>query len=80
MDSHSLIEVAHMLHKVHSTIVDGERWLMELPKKYWPFNLACEGQLGNLVQCFAYNVISQAFARWALVSTFVMGGVLDLRL
>ena len=80
MDSHSLIEVAHMLHKVHLTIVDGERWLMELLRKYWPFNLAHEGQLGNLVQCFAHSVISQAFARWALVSTFVMGGVLDLRL
>ena len=80
MDSHSLIEVTHMLHRVHSTIVDGERWLMELPRKYWPFNLVREGQLGNLVQCFAYSVISQASARWALVSTFVMGGVLDLRL
>ena len=80
MDSHSLIEVAHMLHKVHSTIVDGERWLMELPRKYWPFNLAREGQLGNLVQCFAHSVISQASTRWALVSTFVMDGVLDLRL
>ena len=72
MDNHSLIEVAHMLHRVRSTIVDGEHWLMELPRKYCPFNFVCEGQLGNLVQCFAYNVISQAFARWALVSTFVM--------
>ena len=80
MDSHSLIEVAHMLHRVHSTIVDGEHWLMELPKKYWPFSLAREGQLGNLVQCFAHSFISQASTRWAFVSTFVMGGVLDLRL
>ena len=48
MDSHSLIEVAHMLHRVRSTIVDGECWLMEPPGKYYPFNLAREGRLGNL--------------------------------
>ena len=34
MDNHSLIEVAHMLHKVRSTIIDGERWLMEPVRTY----------------------------------------------
>ena len=72
MDSHFLIEVAHMLHWVHSTIVDGERWLMEPPRKYCPFNLAREEQLGNLVQCFAHSVIFQAFTSRALVSMFRM--------
>ena len=72
MDNYSLIEVAHMLHRVHSTIVDGERWLMEPLRKYCPFNLAREGWLGNLVQCFAHSVISQASTRQALVSMFVM--------
>ena len=72
MDSHSLIEVAHMLHRVRSTIIDGEHWLMELPKKYWPFNLAREGRLENLVQRFTHSVISQAFVSRALVSTFVV--------
>ena len=28
MDGHSLVEMAHMLHKVRSTIVNGERWLI----------------------------------------------------
>ena len=72
MDNHSLIEVAHMLHRIRSTIVDGERWQMELSRKYYPFNLVHEGQLGNLVQCFAHSVISQASMGQALVSTFVM--------
>ena len=72
MDSHSLIKVAYMLLKVRSTNVDGERWLMEPPRKYCPFNLAREGRLGNLVQCLAHSVISQTFVRRALVSMFVM--------
>ena len=72
MDNHSLIEVAYMLHRVRSTIVDGERWLMEPPRKCYPFNLTREGRLGNLVQCLAHSVISQAFARRALIPTFVM--------
>ena len=72
LDGHSLIKVVHMLYRVHSTIVDGEHLLMGLPRKYCRFNLTCEGRLGNLVQRFAHSVISQASARWALVSTFVM--------
>ena len=72
MDSHSLIEVAHMLHRVRSTIVDGECWLMEPLGKYYPFNLAREGRLGNLFQCFAYSVISQTFVSQALVFTFTV--------
>ena len=72
MDSYSLIEVAYMLYRVRSTIVDGECWLMEPSRKSYPFNLACDGWLGNLVQRFAYSFISQAFARRALIPTFVM--------
>ena len=72
MDNHSLIEMAYMLYRVHSTIVDGECWLMELPRKYCPFNLVREGRFGNLVQCFAYSVNSQGSTSWALVSMFVV--------
>ena len=67
-----LIEVAHALHRAHSTIVDGGCWLMDPPTKYCPFNLVHEGRLGNLVQRFAHSVISQAFASRALVSTFMV--------
>ena len=58
MDSHSLIKVAHMFHKVRLTILDGECWLMEPPRKYYPFNPARERRLGDLVQRFAHSVIS----------------------
>ena len=72
MNSHSLIEVAHMLHRVRSAIVDGEYWLMEQSREYCPFNLVREGRLGNLVQRLAHSIISQASRSWALVSTFTM--------
>ena len=72
MDSHYLIEVAHMHHKIRSTIVDGECWLMELPRKNCPFNLDREGRLRNLVQHFAHSVISKASASRALISTFAV--------
>ena len=72
MDGHSLVEMAHMLHRIHSTIIDGERWLIEPSRKSCPFNLIREGGLGDLVQHLAHSVISQAFARRALIPTFVM--------
>ena len=70
MDNHFLIEVAHMLHRVRSTIVDGECWLMEPPRKYCPFNLAREKRLGNPIQHFALCVIFQASTSRALISMF----------
>ena len=72
VDSHSLIEMAHMFNRVCSTVVDGECWLMEPPRKYCPFNLAREGQLGNLVQYFAHSVIFQASTSRALVPMFMV--------
>ena len=72
MDSHSLIEVAHMFYKVHSTIVNGERGLMESPRKFCPLNLARERWSGDLIKCLAHGVISQAFMRRAFVPTFAM--------
>ena len=72
MDGHSLVEMAHMLHRIHLTTVNGEHWLIESPRKSCPFNLVREGRLGNLVQCLAHSVIVQAFARRAFIPTFVM--------
>ena len=71
MDSHPLVEMAHMLHRICSTIVDGEHWLIESPRKSCPFNPTREWWFGNLVQRLAYGVISQAFARRALIPSFV---------
>ena len=72
MDSHFLVEMAHMLHRVCTTIVNGERWLIESPRKSCPLNLVCEGRFGNLVQRLAHSIISQTFTRQALIPTFVI--------
>lgn len=58
MDSHSLTEMAYMLHRVRSPIVDGECWLMETPRKSCPFNPMHERWLGNLIQSFAHSIVS----------------------
>ena len=42
VDSHPLVELAHMFYKVRSTIVNDERGLMEVPRKFCPLYLACE--------------------------------------
>ena len=80
MDSHPLVEMAHMLHRICSTIIDGERWLIESLRKSCPFNLVCEGRLGNLVQRLAYGVISQAFVMRALIPSFVVVLLIEERL
>ena len=72
MDGHPLIELAHMFYRVYSTIVNGESRLMESPRKFRPLYLAPERQFGDLIQRLGHGVISQAFTRWALVSTFLM--------
>ena len=72
MDNHFLVEMAHIFHRIYSTIVDGKRLLIESLRKFCPFNLAHKGQFGNLIQRLAHNVISQAFVRWALIPTFAM--------
>ena len=72
IDSRSLIEMAHMLHWVHSPIVDSDCWLMETPRKSCPFNPMSEGRLGNLVQGLAHRIISQSIVNWALASAFTV--------
>ena len=72
IDSHSLIEMAHMLHRVYSPIVDGECWLMEMPSRSYPFNPTREWRLGNLVQSFTHRIISQSSMNGAFASAFTM--------
>ena len=57
MNDHSLVEMAYMLHRVYSTIVNGEYWLIESPRKSYPFNLVREGRFGNLIQRLTHSVI-----------------------
>ena len=42
VDSYPLVELAHMFYRVRSTFVNGERGLMEPPRKFCPFYLAHE--------------------------------------
>ena len=43
MDSHNLVKLAYVLYGVHSTVVHSESRLMESPREFYPFYLACEG-------------------------------------
>ena len=65
MDSHPLVELAHMLYWVYSTVVNGEGWLLESSREYGPFYVVRERQLGELIQCLVHGVVSQAPRRWA---------------
>ena len=51
IDSHPLVELAHMFHRIHSTIVNGERGQMESPRKFRPLYLTCERWFWDLIQC-----------------------------
>ena len=72
MDSHPLVELAHMFYRVRLTIVSGECRLVETPRKFSPLYLVCERGFGDLIQHPAHNVISHAFARRALVPSLVV--------
>ena len=43
MDSHLLFELTYVLHKIRPTIIHGERWLMETPRKFRLFYHLCKG-------------------------------------
>ena len=72
MDNHSLVEVAYMFHRVYSTIINGERWLIEAPRKSCPFDFMRERWPRNLVQRPVHSVVTQASARRAFIPSFVM--------
>ena len=69
MDNHPLVKLAHMLHRVCSIVVNGEGWLLELSGKYGPFYVMRERRLGELIQCLAHGIVSQAPRRWAFAPT-----------
>ena len=69
MDSYPLVELAHILHRVYFTVVNGEDWLLEPSRKRSPFYVVHERRLGELIQCPAHGIISQAPERWAFALT-----------
>ena len=42
VDNHPLVELAHMLHQVRSTVVNGDGWLLEPSREYNPFYVVRE--------------------------------------
>ena len=42
MDSHLLFELTYVLYRIRSTIIHGERCLMEMPMKFCLFYPSCK--------------------------------------
>ena len=72
MDSHPLVKLAHILHRVYFAIIKGQGWLLESLREYSPFNVACERWFGELIQCPAHGIVSQAPRRWAFTLTLLV--------
>ena len=69
MDSHPLVELTHMLHRVCFIVVNGEGRLLELSREYGHFYVMRKRRLRELIQCPAHGIISQAPRGWASVPT-----------
>ena len=65
MDSHLLFELTYVFYRVCSAIIHGERWLVELSRKFCLFYPPCKRWLRNLAQRLFHNVSSYSFARRA---------------
>ena len=63
--------MAYMLHGVCSTIVHGEHWLSEPPRKSPSLYSVHKMWSRNLVEHSAHRIISQAFGRWIHVSALM---------
>ena len=63
MDSYFLFELTYVFYRIRSAIINGERRLVESPKKFCLFYPPSEGWLRNLTQCLFHNVSSHSFAR-----------------
>ena len=71
MDSHLLFELTYVLYRIRLTIVHGERWLMETPRKFRLFYPSCEGRFRNLAQGLLHNISSYSPARGTPTFSFV---------
>ena len=65
MNSHLLFELTYVLNGVCSTIIHGERWLVEPSRKFYLFYPPCKGWLRNLAQRLFHNINSYPFMRRA---------------
>ena len=76
MDSHLLFKLTYMFYRIRSTIIHGERWLMEMPRKFRPFYPPCKRWLRDLAQRLFHNIVPYSFTRKA--STFPLVKMLIL--
>ena len=78
MDIHLLFELTYVFYRIHSTIIHGERWLMEASKKFCPFYPSCKGWLRDLAQCLFHNIVPYSFVRrppaFPLVKMLILTG------
>ena len=72
VNSHSLIEVANMFHRIRSAIIHGEHWLSKPPRELPTFYPTSKRRFRNLVKSPAHSIAAQTFARWTLIPTLIM--------
>ena len=87
MDSHLLFELTYVLYRVRSAIIHGERWLVELSRKFCLFYPPCKGWLRNWLNAFFITSVPTPlregllrFLWWrcsSLQEKDSLGGVLD---
>ena len=79
MDSHLLFELAYMLHRICSSIIHGERGLMETPGELCLLYSSSKGGLRNLAYSFLYDISSYPPPRWTpsppLARMFLLTGI-----
>ena len=71
MDSYLLFELTYVFYRIRSTIVHGERWLVETFEKFRPFYSPCKGWFRDLAQCLFHNIVPYFFVRRAPVFPLV---------
>ena len=87
MDSHLLFKLTYVFYRIRSTILHGERWLVETSGKFRPFYSLCKGWFRDLAQCLFHNIVPYSFVRgtptFPLVKILILiwkdslGGVLE---
>ena len=63
MDSHLLFKLTYVFYRIRSTILHGERWLVETSGKFRPFYSLCKGWFRDLAQCLFHNIVPYSFVR-----------------
>ena len=64
MDRHLLFELAYMLYRICTSVIHGERGLMETPGELCLLYSLSKGGLRNLAQNFLHDISSYTPPRW----------------